>query len=122
MDLQHGADISLKARLDFINPRGIHIGSDTAVNFDAVVLSHDFVNNKNVDTRIGRMCFIGARSIIYPGVTIGDHCIIAVAAVVTSDIPSNSIAAGNPARVIEKDIVTGPRGMLIRVQAAAEQA
>ena len=119
MDIQPGAHISLKARLDLTNPKGVHIGADTSVNFDAVILTHDFVNNCHRDTYIGKMCLVGARSIIYPGVKIGDHCIISAAAVVMSDVPANCIAAGNPARIIEKGIMTGPRGMLIRTPVVA---
>lgn len=49
---------------------------------------------------VGNNVFIGFRSIILPGVTIGDNCVIGAGSVVTRDIPSNSVAAGVPARVI----------------------
>lgn len=49
---------------------------------------------------IGRNVWIGARAMILPGVTIGDHSVIAAGAVVTKDIPGRSIAAGSPATVI----------------------
>jgi acetyltransferase-like isoleucine patch superfamily enzyme len=44
--------------------------------------------------------WIGGRAVIFPGVTIGEGSIIAAAAVVTTDVPANSIVAGNPARRI----------------------
>ena len=47
---------------------------------------------------VGDDVYIGLRSIVLPGVTIGDRCIIGAAAVVTHDVPSNSVAAGVPAR------------------------
>ncbi|HMP75095.1 MAG TPA: acyltransferase [Kiritimatiellia bacterium] len=50
--------------------------------------------------KVGRNCWIGAKVTITDGVTIGDHCVIAAGAVVTRDIPSNSVAAGVPAKVI----------------------
>lgn len=50
---------------------------------------------------IGDHAFIGARSIIQKGVTIGEKAIIAAGSVVIKDIPSSCIAAGNPAKVIK---------------------
>ena len=50
--------------------------------------------------RIGRNVWLGEQVCILPGVTIGDGAIVGANSVVTRDIPPNSIAAGNPARVI----------------------
>jgi maltose O-acetyltransferase len=49
---------------------------------------------------IGDDCWIGGGAIICPGVTIGDRCVIGAGAVVTKDIPDDSIAVGNPARLM----------------------
>lgn len=49
---------------------------------------------------IGDDCWIGGNAVICPGVTIGNGCVIGSGAVVTKDIPDNSLAVGNPARVI----------------------
>lgn len=51
--------------------------------------------------KVGSNVFIGLRSIIMPGVTIGDNVIIGAGSLVTKDIPSNSVAAGNPAKVLK---------------------
>jgi len=51
---------------------------------------------------IGDDCWIGGGAIICPGVTIGNRCVIGAGAVVTKDIPDDSLAVGNPARVIKK--------------------
>lgn len=51
---------------------------------------------------IGDGCWIGARALILPGVSIGPGCVVAAGAVVTRSMPPNSIVAGNPARVIGK--------------------
>lgn len=51
--------------------------------------------------KIGNNVHIGINSIIMPGVTIGDNVIIGCGSVVTKNIPSNSVAVGVPARVIE---------------------
>lgn len=49
---------------------------------------------------IGEDCWIGGSAVICPGVTIGDRTIIGAGSVVTKNIPSDVIAAGNPCRVI----------------------
>jgi len=53
---------------------------------------------------IGRNVWLGSNSRICKGVTIGDNAIVAACAVVTKDVPANSIAAGNPARIVKVDI------------------
>ena len=50
---------------------------------------------------IGNNVWIGGSVVILPGVSIGDNCTIGAGSVVTHDIPANSIAVGNPARVIK---------------------
>jgi serine acetyltransferase len=102
MDIAPGCRISFSAKLDKNYPRGIHVGEGTAINFGACVLAHD------------RQCNIGAQSMILPGVKIGDHCVVAAASVVMKDVPSNCLVAGNPARIMEKGIQTGPLGIINR--------
>ena len=50
----------------------------------------------------GEDCWIGGGAILCPGVKIGHRCIIGAGSVVTKDIPDNSVAVGNPAKVIRK--------------------
>lgn len=50
--------------------------------------------------RIGNDVWIGGRAIICPGVSIGNACVIGAGAVVTRDVPDNTVVAGNPARPI----------------------
>lgn len=50
---------------------------------------------------IGNDVYIGIRTIVLPGVSIGNRCIIGAGSVVTKSIPDNSVAAGVPARVIK---------------------
>ena len=121
MQIGEGSVISFSARLDKTNPRGIHIGKYTVVTFGAAVLSHDWVNNRDRDVRIGDNCFIGAHSIILPGVTIGDQCIVAAASVVARDVPAGSLVTGNPARIVESNIQTTHWGVRVgaRLQANA---
>ena len=49
---------------------------------------------------IGDNVFIGVNTTVLPGVTIGDNVVVGAGSVVTKDIPSNSVAAGVPARVV----------------------
>ena len=51
---------------------------------------------------IGNNCWIGGSVTILPGVTIGDGCTIGAGSVVVKDIPDNSVAVGNPCKVIKK--------------------
>lgn len=53
---------------------------------------------------IGNNVWIGAQSIILPGITIGDNSIIGAGSVVTRDIPANVVAAGNPCKVLKNII------------------
>ncbi|MEZ5476987.1 MAG: DapH/DapD/GlmU-related protein [Thiolinea sp.] len=119
MKLAPDVRISLKARIDKTNPQAIEIAEETLVAFDSIILSHDFSTERHSGgseyaTRIGARCFIGCASIIMPGVTIGDECIIASGSVVTKDVPAHSIVAGNPAKVIRSGIRTRAFGRLIR--------
>lgn len=112
MDLDPTCQFSLSARFDKTYPRGIHVGAETYVAFDVAILTHEMIRAMYVHTRIGRRCFIGARSVIMPGVVIGDGCVVAAGSVVTKDVPTRSLVAGNPARIIRSDIDVGPFGRL----------
>ncbi len=56
----------------------------------------------NAPISIGKNCWIGASSVVLPGVTIGDNTVIGAGSVVTKDIPSNVVAVGNPCRVMRE--------------------
>lgn len=51
---------------------------------------------------VGNNVWIGGKVCVLPGVTIGDNCVIGAGSVVNRDIPSGSVAVGNPCRVIRK--------------------
>jgi acetyltransferase-like isoleucine patch superfamily enzyme len=80
-------------------PRGIHIGEHAQICDGAVVLTHDFTRGLYLDTRIGARCYLGPRAIVLPGVSIGDDCVVMPGALVNRDVPANSVAIGNPARI-----------------------
>lgn len=95
----------------------IEIGNNVRINSNVEFFTHDGgtwvvknvlgINDRTStiglynSIKIGNNVHIGSRAIIMPGVTIGNNCIVGVGAIVTKDLPDNSIAAGIPARVIE---------------------
>ncbi|MCB9973501.1 MAG: acyltransferase [Rhodospirillales bacterium] len=104
MDLHPTARFSLSVKWDLTHPKGIHVGEKTYLAFDVAILTHDMTRGLFVDTRIEDHCFIGARSIILPGITVGHHSIVAAGSVVTKDVPPHCIVAGNPAQIIRENI------------------
>lgn len=113
MDIASSSRISFGAKLDKTNPSGIHIGHESYIASGAIVFSHDFSRDLRTHTYIGNRCFVGANAIIMPGVKIGDECIVGSGAIVTKDVPSNTIVAGNPARIIKENIHTKRFGQLL---------
>ena len=111
MDFGRDVRVSLGARIDKTYPQGVHIGDYTAITSGAAILTHDFVNRQHLEVRIGKNCFIGYGAIVLPGVTIGESVIVTGNSVVGRDVPSNCVVMGNPARVVEQNIVTGPWGI-----------
>ena len=69
-----------------------------------------YINDNGIETdkeyakpiKIGNNCWLASNVVICGGVTIGDGCVIGAGSVVTRDIPSGVLAAGNPCRVIRK--------------------
>jgi acetyltransferase-like isoleucine patch superfamily enzyme len=89
----------------------INIGCDVHITLDVKFVCHDggtLIFRKHTPDleitkpiNIGNNVYIGVRTLILPGVTIGDNCIIGAGSIITKDIPANSVAAGVPAKVIK---------------------
>jgi acetyltransferase-like isoleucine patch superfamily enzyme len=99
MDIDRSAWIHPTALIDRTFPAGVHIGAGVQIGEQAVILTHDFARGIYLHTRIGARCNLGPRAIIMPGITLGDDCIVAPGALVIRDMPSGSLAVGNPARI-----------------------
>lgn len=112
--LAHSVLLSRSTILDKQNPKGVYIDEYTYLAGGVIVLAHDMCRSLNVNTKIGKQCFIGANAIIMPGVEIGDEVIVGSGSVVTKNIPSNTIVAGNPAKIIRTNIHTKKYGILIQ--------
>lgn len=99
--------------LDKTNPGGVYVDDYTYIAGGTIILAHDMCRMLRATTRIGCRCFIGANAIILPGISIGDEVIVGSGAVVTKNVPSNCIVAGNPAKIIKQGIHTKNYGILI---------
>lgn len=95
----------------------ITIGNKVAIAHNVVIMDSDFhtitytdstENIKYAPVIIGDRVWIGRESIILKGVTIGDGAIIAAHSVVTKNVPPNCIVAGNPAKIIKRNILWRP--------------
>lgn len=84
----------------------IEIGDDVTMAPRVHILCHDASTKKFLGyTKIGRVTignhvFIGAESVVLPGVAIGNNVVIGANSTVTHDVPDNAVVAGTPARVI----------------------
>lgn len=84
----------------------ITIGDNVTLAPRVHLLAHDASSQAwRKVTRIGRVVignnvFVGADTVVLPGVSIGDNVVVGAGSVVSRDIPSNSLAVGCPARVI----------------------
>lgn len=106
MEIGKGVNLPFSTAIDVSHCFLISIGDNCGFGDECMILAHDAMPNEYIDaTRIGRVkihesCHIGARTLILPGVEIGPRSIVGANSVVAKDIPPDSVAAGNPARVI----------------------
>jgi len=99
--------------IDLTRPSLIEIGNNVVITKGVTLLTHGYdwcvfrelygiTLGHAKAIRIGNNVFIGQHVKILPGVTIGDNCIIGVGSIVTKNIDSNAVYAGNPAKFIIK--------------------
>ena len=104
-----GKNVFINACCRFQDQGGIEIGDGALIGHNTTIatLNHDFnpktrANITPYPVKIGKNVWIGSDCTILPNVKIGDGAIIGAGSVVTKNIPANSIAVGNPARVIKQ--------------------
>jgi len=87
---------------------GIHIGSNFRMGPGVGLISADHkeddydIHQKTIPITIGDDVWVGMNAVILPGVSIGSNVMIGANSVVTKNIPSNVVAAGNPCQVIRE--------------------
>lgn len=106
-----GKNVYANFNLTLIDDTDIYIGDNVMFAPNVVVATaghpilpelRERVAQFNIPVRIGSNVWIGASSVILPGVTIGDNTVIGAGSVVTRDIPANVVAVGNPCRVLRE--------------------
>lgn len=102
-----GNHVYLNYNCQLVDDSDIYIGDDTmlAPNVIVCTATHPILPSLrkvqfeyNLPIHIGKDCWIGANTIILPGVTIGDNTVIGAGSLVTRDIPANVVAYGRPCK------------------------
>lgn len=104
-----GDNVSIGDRTEIHCGKNISIGDNTLISWDCCILDRDYhaFNAQNEVTKgviIGKNIWVGCRSMILKGVTIGDGAVIAAGSVVTKDVPEKCLVAGNPAKIIATNV------------------
>ncbi|MDE6029797.1 MAG: sugar O-acetyltransferase [Clostridiales bacterium] len=103
-----GKNVFINSGCCFQDQGGIEIGDDVLIGQQVVIatLNHDLAPAKRANmlpapVKIGNGVWIGAHATILAGVTIGDGAVVAAGAVVTKDVPANTVVGGVPAKAIK---------------------
>ena len=109
-NIKLGKNVFVNINNYFMNGATIKIGDNVFIGpscgFYTANHPLDYTNRnqgleKALPIKVGDNCWFGANVSVMPGVTIGAGCVIAAGAVVTKDMPANSLIAGAPAKVIK---------------------
>lgn len=104
LKIEEGAIIGPRCLLDA--RKGLTIHRNAVIAYEAIIWSwnHDYNDEyfcgKGSSTEIGAYAWICSRSIILPGVKIGEGAVVASGAIVTKDVPPYTIVGGVPAKII----------------------
>ncbi|MFD1176450.1 sugar O-acetyltransferase [Paenibacillus puldeungensis] len=104
-----GKNVFMNTGCSFQDRGGIRIGSGSMIGMNVTIatLNHGLsLETRNITypspVTIGENVWIGSSATILPGVTIGDNSVVAAGAVVTRNVPENSVVAGVPAKVVKR--------------------
>ena len=106
-----GKNVYANFNLTLVDDTHIYVGDNTMFgpNVTVATAGHPILPELrergyqyNAPVHIGKNCWIGAGAIILPGITLGDNVVVGAGSVVTGDLPSNVVAAGNPCRILRE--------------------
>lgn len=106
-----GKNVYANFNLTLVDDTHIYVGDHTMIGPNVTIASagHPILPELrekgyqfNMPVHIGKNCWIGAGVVIVPGINIGDNTVIGAGSIITKDIPANSVAVGNPCRVIRE--------------------
>lgn len=109
LNIKLGKNVVINNACCFQDQGGITIGDGSLIGHQVVLatINHDLSPSRRGDMTfapivIGKNVWVGAHATILQGVTIGDGAVIAAGAVVTKDVPANTVVGGVPAKIIKE--------------------
>lgn len=103
-----GKNVFINSGCCFQDQGGVEIGDNALIGQQVVIatLNHDLNSEKRADmipakVTIGKNAWVGAHATILAGVSIGENSVVAAGAVVTKDVPPNTVVGGVPAKIIK---------------------
>jgi acetyltransferase-like isoleucine patch superfamily enzyme len=114
-----GERVFINMGCKFQDQGGITIDEGALIGHNVVLatINHDLNPDRrqsmsHAPIHIGKNVWIGANAVVLPGVTIGQHSVVAAGAVVTQDVPAYTVVAGVPAKVVKKLRSEGSQGII----------
>jgi acetyltransferase-like isoleucine patch superfamily enzyme len=107
-----GSRVHIRSGSRFVAYDKIMIGDNTAIAYEVLILTSAVPSGEHnllykiykrikKPVTIGKHCWIGARTTILPGVTIGNFSVVAAGSVVINDVPEYCVVAGVPAKIVK---------------------
>lgn len=107
--IEFGKNIFINSGCKFMDEGGILIEDDVFIGPNVDLITQNHVEEPGLRNHtfartvyIRQGAWIGAKSVILPGVTVGRNAIVGAGSVVTKNVPDNTVVAGNPARFIRE--------------------
>lgn len=102
MKVGEQTSFALMVMVDIMFPEKIKVGKNSVIGYNTTILAHEYLieEYRIGEVEIGNEVMIGANSTILPGISIGDHAVVAAGTVVHKDVPAGSFVGGNPMQII----------------------